>query len=29
MAGAWAVFSQFDAYMCLSCGYTEFYRKME
>ena len=26
-AGAFAVFSQFDAYQCLSCGYTEFYRK--
>ena len=27
-AGAFSVFSQFDAYVCLACGYTEFYRKM-
>ena len=27
MAGAFAVFSQFDAYACAACGYTEFYLK--
>ncbi len=27
-AGAFSVFSQFDAYLCHSCGSTEFYRKM-
>lgn len=27
-AGAFAVFSQFEAYQCLTCGYTELYRKM-
>jgi predicted nucleic-acid-binding Zn-ribbon protein len=27
-ADAFTVFSQFDAYVCLQCGYTEFYRKM-
>ena len=26
-AGAFSVFSQFEAYVCQSCGYTEFYRK--
>ena len=27
MAGAFAVFSQFDACACAACGYTEFYLK--
>jgi predicted nucleic-acid-binding Zn-ribbon protein len=24
---AFTMFSQFDAYVCQNCGYTEFYRK--
>jgi predicted nucleic-acid-binding Zn-ribbon protein len=26
-AGAFAMFSQFEAFVCRNCGYTEFYRK--
>jgi predicted nucleic-acid-binding Zn-ribbon protein len=26
-ADAFTMFSQFDAYVCQNCGYTEFYRK--
>lgn len=27
LAGALSVFSQFEAFVCQNCGYTEFYRK--
>ena len=27
LAGAFAVFSQFEAFACRNCGFTEFYRK--
>lgn len=27
LAGAFAVFSQFEAFVCQTCGYTEFYRR--
>jgi len=27
LAGAFSVFSQFEAFVCKNCGYTEFYRK--
>lgn len=27
LAGAFAMFSQFEAVICQQCGYTEFYRK--
>jgi len=27
LAGAFAVFSQFEAFACRHCGFTEFYRK--
>jgi predicted nucleic-acid-binding Zn-ribbon protein len=27
LAGVFAVFSQFEAFVCHSCGFTEFYRK--
>ena len=26
-AGAFAMFSQFEAFVCRNCGYTEFYRR--
>ena len=26
-ADAFTMFSQFDAFLCQNCGYTEFYRK--
>jgi len=26
-AGVWAVFSQFEAFVCQNCGFTELYRK--
>jgi predicted nucleic-acid-binding Zn-ribbon protein len=27
LAGAFAAFSQFEAFACRTCGFTEFYRK--